>query len=240
MKATKTVKRMVLVGSQMSILDWNCFSQLLTAAYRPSCRRQFAGSLETYNGLLRTTGKERGKQLGNKNITCGKKRGGRVASFFVFLPLRTVFGNLETRDALSSQMLWCSLGDYVFIFIYFVINYFLNQLFTFKYLFIHLLIVCLFLLFYLASCQILSVYRRRLSSFITSFNQRNHPPYWNWVRFFSAFRKTLTGDVLLQVNLLEHRTNSSSIFFYVETEALWLIKATNWSLQVDCHENFGS
>lgn len=110
MMATKTVNRMVLIGSQMSILDWNCFSQLLKLhidCYFDLCRRQFAGSPDTYNGLLRTTGKERGRQLGNKNITWGKKSGGRVASFFVFLPLRTVFGNLETRDALSSQMLWC-------------------------------------------------------------------------------------------------------------------------------------
>lgn len=130
-----------------------------------------------------------------------------------------------------------------YLFRYQLLSYSIIHFKLFVYSSFHLLIVYLFLLFYFASCQILGVDRRRLSFSllsITSFNQRNHPPYWNWVRSISAFRKTLTGDVLLQVNLLEHRTNSSSIFFHVETEALWLIKATNWSLQVDCHENFCS
>lgn len=140
--ATKTVNRMVLVGSQMSILGWNCFSQLLKLhidRHVDLCRRQFAGSLNIYNGLLRTTGKERGKQLGNKNITWGKKSGGRVASFFVFLPLRTVFGNLEIRDALSSLLnVVVLIGRLCFI--YFLINYFLIQLFTFNCSFIHLFI----------------------------------------------------------------------------------------------------
>lgn len=79
------------------------------------------------------------------------------------------------------------MGDYV-LFISLSITFWFSYSLLIVRLFIFSFVNCLpILLFYLASCQILSVYRRWLSSFITSFNQRNNPPYWNWVRSNRVF-----------------------------------------------------
>lgn len=131
-------------------------------------------------------------------------------------------------------MLWCLaikiklwLCRYV-LFTYLFIKLSLIFLFSYSLLIVHLFILpfvdCLTILqlFYVASRQILTVYRHLaldLYCFITIFNQikfnrakLQSPAILKLNSIYIGIQKVLIWDFLL--NLFEHRTNSSWVFLY--------------------------